>query len=121
MIIKFLKAQNGDCSIIRYTDTSGSKRNIIIDAGLDATYFDPATITFGELKTEIDDIKAHEENIDLLILTHIDNDHICGFLKLFEMDTEVSGIIKKVWFNSGKLIAEKIEEAENKALSVIME
>ncbi len=118
MIFKFLKAQNGDCTLINYTDDSGIKRNIIIDAGLDAAYFDPATNTFGELKTEIDNIKVRKENIDLLILTHIDNDHICGFLKLFEMDTEIPRFIKKVWFNSGKLIATKIKEEENKALAL---
>src|SRR5690606_11553515 len=89
-----------------------------IDAGLDATYFDPATNIFGELKIEIEDIKARGENIDLLILTHIDNDHICGFLKLFEMDADVTGIINKVWFNSGKLIAEKTNGEENKALTI---
>lgn len=121
MIFKFLKAQNGDCTLLNYIDDSGTKRNIIIDAGLDATYFNPATNAFGELKTEVDDIKARKENIDLLILTHIDNDHICGFLKLFEMDTEIPELIKKVWFNSGKLIAEKIKEEENKALAIVMQ
>lgn len=118
MKIKFLKAQNGDCTLIKYTDDSGVKRNIIIDAGLDASYFDPATNIFGELKIEVDDIKGDNQNIDLLILTHIDNDHICGFLKLFEMDNQIPRFIKNVWFNSGKLIAEKIKEEENKALAI---
>lgn len=118
MIFKFLKAQNGDCTMIRYTDDSGTVRNIIIDSGLDATYFDPATNQFGDLKTEVDNIKACKENIDLLILTHIDNDHICGFLKLFEMDIEIPKYIKNVWFNSGKLIAEKLNEEENKELNI---
>ncbi|PUZ26124.1 Zn-dependent hydrolase [Chitinophaga parva] len=121
MIFKFLKAQNGDCTLIKYTDNSGAQRNIIIDSGLDATYFDLATNTFGELKAEIDDIKAHDQRIDLLILTHIDNDHICGFLKLFEMDEQIPGIINMVWFNSGKLIAEKIEIEANKALAIKMQ
>lgn len=118
MIIKFLKAQNGDCTLIKYIDESGAKRNIIIDAGLDAAYFDPAKNSFGDLKLEVDDIKGRGQFIDLLILTHIDNDHICGFLKLFEMDTEIPSFIKKVWFNSGKLIAEKIKEEENKLLAI---
>ncbi|MET0636144.1 MAG: MBL fold metallo-hydrolase [Chitinophagaceae bacterium] len=118
MIFKFLKAQNGDCTVIRYADDSGTDRIIIVDAGLDAAYFDQAKNTFGELKTEVDDIKAKGQQIDLLILTHIDNDHICGFLKLFEMDNQIPGFIKKVWFNSGKLIAEKIKEEENKALAI---
>ncbi|WP_196268561.1 MBL fold metallo-hydrolase [Pontibacter rufus] len=120
MIVKFLQAQNGDSTLICYTDDNGIKRNIIIDAGMDATYFNPATNTFGELKTEIDGIKGRNENIDLLILTHIDNDHICGFLNLFQMDAEITNFIKKVWFNSGKLIAEKLKEEENIALAMVM-
>lgn len=121
MTIKFLQAQNGDCSLICYTDDEGVVRNIIIDAGMNATYFDSQTNSYGELKAEIDGIKARKENIDLLILTHIDNDHICGFLQLFQMDPNISKIIKKVWFNSGKLIAEEIQEEENKALSLTMQ
>lgn len=121
MIFKFLKAQNGDCTLINYTDENGIPRNIIIDSGLASTYFDHANNIFGELKTEIDDIKTKGQSIDLIILTHIDNDHICGFLKLFEMDKEIPNEVKKVWFNSGKLIAEKLNEQENKLLSVGLE
>lgn len=120
MTFKFLKAQNGDCTVIRYIDDTGAKRNIIIDAGLEAAYFDQTNNFFGELKTEVEDIKAKNENIDLLILTHIDNDHICGFLKLFEMDSEIPAFIKKVWFNSGKLIAEEFKKKQNERLSIKM-
>jgi len=121
MKFKFLKAQNGDCTVIKYADDDGIARNIIIDAGLEAAYFDQANSSFGELREEIEDIKAKKENIDLLILTHIDNDHICGFLKLFEMDVEIPNFIKKVWFNSGKLIAEELKKKENKLLSISMQ
>ncbi|RZJ89256.1 MAG: MBL fold metallo-hydrolase [Chryseobacterium sp.] len=121
MTFKFLKAQNGDCTVIKYIDEGGTNRNIIIDAGLDAAYFDQANNIFGELKTEVEDIKTKKENIDLLILTHIDNDHICGFLKLFEMDSEIPAFIKEVWFNSGKLIAEELKKSENDLLSVTMQ
>ncbi|WP_316821932.1 ComEC/Rec2 family competence protein [Pedobacter gandavensis] len=120
MTFKFLKAQNGDCTVIKYIDDSGTRRNIIIDAGLDAAYFDQTNNVFGELKAEVEDIKTKKENIDLLILTHIDNDHICGFLKLFEMDDEIPAFIKKVWFNSGKLIAEELKKKENKMLTISM-
>lgn len=118
MNIKFLKAHKGDCFLISFEDTTEVKRNIIIDGGMDGTYYDPASGQYGELKAEIDAIKIRKENIDLLVLTHIDNDHICGFLRLFQMDINAPTLIKNVWFNSGKLIAETLNSPQNDELDL---
>ena len=68
---KFLKAFNGDCIHISFTDETNTKRNILIDGGVGLTYsgtdkrskksFD------GELKLLISEIKENKEIIDLLI------------------------------------------------------
>ena len=116
--IKSLKAQNGDSFLISFVDENSMPKNILIDGGREAAYYDSSNNLHGELKSEIDAIKARKENIDLLILTHIDNDHICGLLKWFEMDTEAYKLIKNVWFNSGKLIADFFKKPENKDLAV---
>lgn len=116
--IKFLKAQNGDSFLISFKDDMGNPRNILIDGGTDATFHDGGNNLYGELKLEIDLIRARNEYIDLLILTHIDNDHICGVLKWFEMDKKAPELIKNIWFNSGKLIAEYLREPENPDLSI---
>ncbi|RZJ91917.1 MAG: Zn-dependent hydrolase [Chryseobacterium sp.] len=118
MTVKFLKAHKGDCFVISYADSLGKNRNIIIDSGMDGTYYNPSTNIYGELKTEIDNIKKRKEVVDLLILSHIDNDHICGFLKYFQMDSSAPSLVKEVWFNSGKLIAKKLNEQENKDLNI---
>ena len=83
MKIKFLKANNGDAIYISFLDKYDQPRNILVDGGREATYFDRVRRN-GPLKRVIDDIKHRKENIDLLILSHIDNDHIEGFLKWFE-------------------------------------
>jgi len=118
MKIKLLKANKGDCFLISYKDELDYNRNILIDSGTVETYYDGATNTYGDLKTEIDAIKTRKECIDLLILTHIDNDHICGLLKWLEIDEDAYKIIRNIWFNSGKLIADYFNSTENVDLQV---
>lgn len=93
-------------------------RNILIDGGMDGTYYESSSNSYGELKSEIDIIRNNQEKIDLLVLSHIDNDHICGLLRWFEMDPKAHMLVKSVWFNSGKLIAEYFSEPENSDLIV---
>ena len=118
MKIKFLNASKGDCFLISFKDKNDISHNILIDGGMNETYFDSPNNRDGELKLEIDKIKRNGQKIDLLILTHIDNDHICGLLKWFEIDKNAYELVENVWFNSGKLIAEYLKEPENSDLAV---
>lgn len=114
MKIKFLKAFNGDAILITFK-VKGNERNILIDGGMPATYVQKGKNgkpEYGELKTTIDEIRARNEKIDLLILTHVDDDHIGGVLQWFEKDKEAHKIIGQVWFNSGRLISEYFDEQE---------
>lgn len=88
--IEMLKAENGDCFLIKYNE-----KTILIDGGTVGTYT-------SSLKNKIRNI----ESIDLLIVTHIDDDHINGIKKIFEDNEFPHNIIKKVWFNSGSLLSE---------------
>jgi beta-lactamase superfamily II metal-dependent hydrolase len=119
MKIKFLKAENGDSILISFLDNDGNPRNILIDGGTEATYFS-RTKRAGFLKKEIEEIKLRGEVIDLLVLSHIDNDHIEGLLKWFELDNEASDKISEVWFNSGKAIAKYLKEPKNEDLSLFL-
>ena len=116
--LKMLKAQNGDCFLISFNDNENNPRNILIDGGKEGAFYDSTTNSFGELKSEIDLIRNRNENIDLLVFSHIDNDHIRGLLKWFEMDKKANEMIKNIWFNSGKLIAEYLKAPENPELGV---
>lgn len=117
MKIKFLKAGNGDSILVSFNDEI-ENRNILVDGGVEETYYSNSTGLFGELENEINSIRKRNEVIDLVILTHIDNDHICGLLKWFELDDKAHEFVKNVWFNSGKLIATYLKEPENEDLRV---
>ena len=98
MNIKFLKANNGDSILISFHDSEEVKRNILIDGGMPQTYYNSGQNNNGDLYYTIEDIKTRGESIDLLVLTHIDEDHIGGILKWIEFDEEAHQIIKKVCF-----------------------
>lgn len=66
-------AGKGDCVRIRF----GERHNIFIDSGV--TRF---AHTF---KAILDNIKASGDSLDLLILTHVDDDHIGGILSLLRI------------------------------------
>ncbi|MDA1987128.1 ComEC/Rec2 family competence protein [Bacillus anthracis] len=91
--IKALPAGDGDCLLISY-----QKKNILVDGGR----VNKHTIRY--LRRELEAIRKRNEKIDLLIITHIDNDHIEGVLAIFEMNI-CREIIQKVLFNTGKMIA----------------
>ncbi len=114
MKIKFIKANNGDSILLSFKDEDNINRNILIDGGTSKTYYGSGKT--GELFQVIEDIKEKSEKVDLLILTHIDSDHIGGLKKWFEMDKNAFDIIQKVWFNSGRSIANYFKEDENKEL-----
>ena len=103
MKISFLKANNGDAIHISYNG-----KNIIIDTGVGSTYSSKVghgAKRYGQLKDVIDEIISKEEKIDLLVITHWDDDHIGGVLRWFNEDIEsAKALIKQVWFNSGILI-----------------
>ena len=107
MEIKFLKAGTGDSILIHH-----EKHNILVDGGNDSRY----------LLNEIDAIYKNNEVIDLLIITHHDDDHIRGIIDLLELIVkgnygEPKKFIKKVIFNSPRLILEKLPAKKNKSLS----
>jgi beta-lactamase superfamily II metal-dependent hydrolase len=122
MKIRFLKAFNGDSIHISFLDGENKKRNILIDGGINQTYKldkgKKGKPVFGELKNTIDNVKNSNELIDLLIMTHIDDDHISGILKWFSEDVDAFKLINEVWFNSGELIAKWLNKDESENLKI---
>lgn len=123
MKIRFLKAGNGDAILIRLTD-QGKPRNILIDGGLSTTYLvtknKKGKPEDGALKEVVDEIREQDQRIDLLVMTHVDDDHIGGILRWFQKDLEAYKLIDKVWFNSGRLIAEHFLEAPDKESEIVL-
>ncbi|MDP0506039.1 MAG: MBL fold metallo-hydrolase [Fusobacterium sp. JB019] len=67
--------------------------NIFIDSGFKGTYI-------RGVKPEIKKISDNNGEIDIFIITHVDQDHIGGLLNFIENDNEkFDKIVKEVWFN----------------------
>jgi Metallo-beta-lactamase superfamily len=93
LTLQMLPAGCGDCLWLEY-GTGAAKRVVIIDGGL--------TETATALRRRIE--KARQERgiekleVELLVVTHIDNDHILGIIDLLKAETP--GLhIKDIWFN----------------------
>lgn len=93
--ISTIRSGKGDCIRIRFIGLSGTPRNIIVDSG--------PTSSSGEFRKLTDSIIRNGEHLDILIITHYDEDHIGGILKVGD-----SGF-KSVYFNA----YDGIEESEN--------
>lgn len=112
MNIKILKAGNGDSILINFIDEIGLSRNILIDGGNKKSEYN------NNLKSEILDIQSKKENIDLLIITHTDQDHIKGIYYLLSDHDIEKNIIKEIWFNSFYPTNE-FQNSENNDISFI--
>lgn len=118
MQIKFLQAFNGDSIWISFFDNEGLPKNILIDGGTSTTYSykdkKDGKIKNGDLKVLIESLKSKNEKLDLVILTHIDDDHIDGFLKWLSRDETAIQNIKEIWFNSGRTIKKYLNDITSK-------
>ena len=98
--IKVFPAANGDCLLIRIKTKDGYK-HILIDGG-------KGVLCHSKLKEEFKYLEEHKQRVDLLVVTHIDDDHIAGIIKLYQDKKINKSIIDRVWFNSGVLISNEL-------------
>jgi beta-lactamase superfamily II metal-dependent hydrolase len=88
---EFFEAGCGDSIWI----TTDEGVNILIDGGFSSTYRD-------KIKPKIEELRANNKKLDLVVLTHYDVDHIGGISKLIEEESKYKSdtIIKEIWFNA---------------------
>lgn len=120
--LQVLDAGYGD-SIFLSLKQRNSEYNILIDGGLASTYYNAKNKRkpSGSLKLLLDELKAKERCIDLLIVTHIDDDHIGGIRKWFEKDFPEDNFVKQVWLNNDMHIDENgdLNNSADRVVSVI--
>jgi len=91
--IKSFEAGKGDAFLISFGEDKETQKHIIIDMGFGTTYD-----TY--IKSKLENLKR--KVIDLLVITHIDADHINGALKFIQENGKFHKIIRvnEVWHNS---------------------
>ncbi len=110
--LRVVQARYGDCLIVE--SGSGKRRkHILVDGG-------PSRVYQPYLRPELERIAAEGGQVDLMVLTHVDNDHVLGLLELMRAlrDSRVQGLpdllpIRRIWHNAfNQILPEAGAEAE---------
>lgn len=88
--LEIIKASEGDCFFLSFI-FENHNFNMLIDSG-------PSKCWNEELRTFLDDLNSIGKRINVLLITHIDSDHIGGALKLFT-EEQYCKMVDEVWYN----------------------
>jgi beta-lactamase superfamily II metal-dependent hydrolase len=104
--VEMLPARQGDALWIEYGDARRPTR-ILIDVGTRGTY---------RVVKERAQKVAGEPVLELLVVTHVDSDHVGGAPKLV-VDGELNLQAREVWFNGREQIERRLGPVEGEILS----
>ena len=89
--LEFLPARFGDSIWIEYGDENAINR-ILIDGGTGGTRH--------TIREKIKKLPENQREFELMVVTHIDMDHIAGILGLLEDEENLSFKVNDFWFNA---------------------
>src|SRR5213083_163170 len=93
--IRMLLAAHGDALWIEYGDP-GAVHRILVDGGPDPTH--------STLRSHVEALDPGDRRFELLVITHVDADHIAGMLRYLEDGTDAT--FGDVWFNGRQHLTE---------------
>ncbi|OMP68728.1 MBL fold metallo-hydrolase [Domibacillus epiphyticus] len=100
--LEVFKANRGDCILVSCEGETTT--NILIDLGVKDTYVDC-------VQKRLEEIQSRGEHLDLLVLTHVDDDHIGGALPFLKdngshaLSNKIS--VRDIWLNSYRHLSHK--------------
>jgi hypothetical protein len=101
LFIEMLPARHGDAILVGW----GEGHRMLVDGGPAAAY---------------DDVRACLlEPLDLLVMTHIDADHIDGAI-LLTNDADLALPVREVWYNGAPQLGEYLAPAQGEILGAIL-
>lgn len=96
--IEMLPARHGDALLVEYGN-EGSTRRILIDGGPLGAY--------PEVEKRLRKFQLGDQAVELLVVTHVDTDHVEGIIRLLAMPEQDWPIyVREVWFNGWRHIEE---------------
>ncbi len=90
MRIEMMAARHGDCLLVQYGNRRRTRR-VLIDGGPIGAY--------DALQARIDALPDGDRRLELVVLTHVDGDHIEGLVRLLATPKPWPFVVKDVWFN----------------------
>lgn len=90
MRVEMLPALHGDCLFVEYGDAKRTRRMLVDGGPIGA---------FEALQHRLDALPAGDRRFELMVLSHVDTDHIDGLVRLFANPKPWSFVVKDVWFN----------------------
>lgn len=87
--LTMLPANEGDCLLLDYGEDEENLRHVLIDGGRRATW--------PHLEAALEAVVARGEAVDLMVLSHIDSDHLDGLIAMAEKGSPL--VPKAVWYN----------------------
>jgi hypothetical protein len=87
--VELLPARHGDCIWLEYGSTK-DRRIVLIDGG-------PLS-AFDNIKSRIEQLPLQSRRFELLVVSHIDSDHIAGIIQLLG-PASLGATFKEIWFN----------------------
>lgn len=90
MHVEMLSALHGDCLWVEWGDGRRTRRMLIDGGPIGA---------FGSLQARLDALPQGDRRFELMVLSHVDTDHIDGLVRLFATPRPWSFTVKDVWFN----------------------
>jgi beta-lactamase superfamily II metal-dependent hydrolase len=106
--IRMLEAERGDALLVQYGPGDTLTHRVLIDGG---------PVNSGHYEQLRDAIRALEpaadgrRYFDLLIITHVDADHIEGIVRLLQ-DDELRCVFDDIWFNGWKHLSDLEDETQ---------
>lgn len=110
--IELLPAGHGDSILVEYGGAEDPHR-VLIDGG-------PAT-SYSHVSEHIAQLSQQQRRFELLVMTHMDGDHIEGVLKLLN-DRAIAASFEDVWFNGYRhLPTDELGAAQGEMLSAVIQ
>ena len=108
-----MPAHNGDALLIEFLGNDGDAHRIWIDGGLVKSYEEHG-------KPVLTALQQQQEKLDLMVVTHIDQDHIGGILAFMRDKRMPRDMVYQVWFNSGRLLSAHFHSSPQAARNVAL-
>lgn len=110
LVVEMLPARHGDALLVEYGGSADPHR-VLVDVG-------PRS-AFGAVRTRLAELPRHERHVELLVLTHVDGDHVEGVIPLLN-DRDLGLTCGDVWFNGYRHLTDDLGAVHGEIVGALL-